>query len=75
MDGNTFQYFLVKSNNIFYNFTFFFWSIFLVLYFHKHSILIKNEDNHDVENGGAQSNIDNQAIDDIAQDEGLHYVS
>ena len=46
-----------------------------MLYFHKHSILIKNEDNQDVENGGAQSNIDNQAIDDIAQDEGLHYVS
>ena len=41
-----------------------------MLYFHKHSFLIKNEDNQDVENGGAQSNIDNQAIDDIAQDDG-----
>ena len=47
----------------------------LMLYFQKHSILIKNEDNQDIEHGGAQSNIDNQAIDDIAQDEGLHYVS
>ena len=46
----------------------------MLRYFHKYSILIKNEDNQDVENGGAQSNIDNQAIDDIAQDEGLHYV-
>merc|ERR1712018_234231 len=34
-----------------------------------------NEDNQDVENGGAQSNIDNQAIEDIAHDEGLHYVA
>ena len=36
---------------------------------------LKNEDNQDVENGGAQSNIDNQAIEDIAHDEGLHYVA
>ena len=37
-------------------------------------MFVKNEDNQDVENGGAQSIIDNQAIEDIAHDEGLHYV-